>query len=153
VFFLITKTFFFSKKNKKNGLTNKTRKWVVFLLEKTVFYQPWLSCDLFVILHWSHDLEHVTSLFHWSHDLEQVTSLFRWSPDLEQVTSLFHWSPDLEQVTSLFHITISLITRSGTSHITISYHYFIDHPIWNKSHHYQFDWVCAPHLQYRFHGI
>ena len=25
----------------------------------------------------------------------------------------------------------------------------LDRTIWNKSRHYQFDWVCAPHLKYR----
>jgi len=25
----------------------------------------------------------------------------------------------------------------------------LDHTIWNKSHHYQFDWLRAAHLEYR----
>jgi len=34
-------------------------------------------------------------------------------------------------------------------YLSIFLWFSFDHTIWNKSHHYQFDWVCAAHLQYR----
>jgi len=64
VFFLLTKTCFFSKHPQKR--VKKTKKLVGwFSLENNGFSQPWLSFKLLVIFLWSHDLEQVTSLSIW----------------------------------------------------------------------------------------
>jgi len=101
--FFNNKNLFHLKKQQKNGLTNKKRKWVGFRLEKN-----WFLSTL-IILRSFRDFPLIT---------RSGTSLITISLITRSGTS--HITISLITRSGTSHITISLITRSGTSHITIS---------------------------------